>query len=286
MDAVATEITAAKAKLSSGETYINKSTAGDNVAANYGSYGNVVMDGAGHRANEAIARLREVESILTKYSGEVTSFGSETNAYANEVSGLLGGYREEVNAYNGEATGLIAKYQQEVNAYTTEVNGLLNKYQGQVSAEIAGINDFQARIAKYQQQLITQTLKTDKYRGEVSSYGEQINAERLKIQKYTEDINKYQAELQETILTLKLFEDEINFYQAQINESGGEIAAFGAKVDKIVNYATQLGAQVNNNFNIAGRYLASGQAKINEMLAALGYKVEFQTQRALAEQRS
>ena len=166
LTAIDTEITAAKAKLTSGETYINAATRGEGVATTYGTYGGIVMEGAGHRVSEAIARLRQIEETLTKYASEVAAFGSETNSYANHVSGL-------VSLFRGQ--------------------------------------------------------------GEVESVG-------------------------------------ANIYASQVNAFVAMISGQQAKANTLLD--------------IAGRYLASGQSKINEMLIMLGQKPEFQTQKASSEQRS
>lgn len=166
MTAIATEISAAKSYLATGDPLINKVTVGDKVGEIYGLYGNVLMTGAGHRSDEAAVRIKQIESIINKYASEVTAFGSETNSYANNVSALVSLFRSK-----GETENIGANvYASEVNAYVARING----------------------------------------------------------QK--------------------------------------------AKADSLLD--------------IAGRYLASGQSKINEFLSALGYKAEFSTQRAAAEQRS
>ena len=166
LTAIGTEITAAKEKLTSGETYINAATRGDTVAANYGRYAEAVYSGANTRVNEAIARLRQIEETLTKYASEVAAFGSETNSYANQVSGLVGLYRGK---------------------------------------------------------------------GEIESVG-------------------------------------ANIYASQVNAFVAMISGQQAKANTLLD--------------IAGRYLASGQSKINEMLIMLGQKPEFQTQKASSEQRN
>ena len=166
LTAIGTEITAAKEKLTSGETYINAATRGDTVAANYGRYAEAVYSGANTRVNEAIARLRQIEETLTKYASGVAAFGSETNSYANQVSGLVGLYRGK---------------------------------------------------------------------GEIESVG-------------------------------------ANIYASQVNAFVAMISGQQAKANTLLD--------------IAGRYLASGQSKINEMLIMLGQKPEFQTQKASSEQRN
>ena len=63
-------------------------------------------------------------------------------------------------------------------------------------------------------------------------------------------------------------------------------------VQKVNYYAAQIRkAEIYDNasreyLEAAGRYLASGQAKINEMLVMLGVKTEFPTQKAASEQRA
>jgi len=93
------------------------------------------------------------------------------------------------------------------------------------------------------------------------------------------------------------FGSETNSYANQVSglvglyRGKGEIESVGANI-----YASQVNAFVamisgqqakaNTLLDIAGRYLASGQSKINEMLIMLGQKPEFQTQKASSEQRN
>lgn len=209
MAAVATEITAAKAKLTSGEAVINSGTRGENVAQNYGVYGKVVMDGTGHRVNESIARLRQVENILNKYSAEVTAFGSEANAYANNVSGLISLFRSKVELENFVAASLLQEYASEVAAFNSESN----------------------------------------------AYGNNVNA--------LVSLFRSQGELEN--IGASVYASEVNAYVARINGQK-------AKADALLD--------------IAGRFLASGQSKINEFLVALGYKPELHKSSSSAEQRS
>lgn len=208
LDGVANEITAAKAKLSSGENYINAATRGESVAYNYGQYGSTVMAAAGHKVNEGVARLRQVEETLSKYSAEVTSYGSDVNAYANQVSGMIGKYREEINA---ESLG-VSNAASEAQVFTAKVR-----------AQEAQVNVYQAEVAGFQAEI--------------------ANIQNL-----------------------------VNIYSA--------------KAQAIINRAAQESAQVQNYLDAAGRFLASGQAKINEMLVMVGAKPEFQVQKGSSEQRS
>lgn len=119
------------------------------------------------------------------------------------------------------------------------------------------------------------------------------------------------SRVNEAIARLKQIEASISNYASQVtaygsavnayaNNISGQIGNFGASVNAenagIANYNIQVQsyvAQVNmqeakirNYLDIAGRYLASGQSKINEFLAAFGVKPEFIVQRAMSEQRS
>jgi hypothetical protein len=55
---------------------------------------------------------------------------------------------------------------------------------------------------------------------------------------------------------------------------------------RTIDIAGKLETHAKQYLEIAGRYLASGQAKINEFLASMGVKPEFSTTRASSEQRS
>ncbi|MGW8177241.1 MAG: hypothetical protein ACWGQW_00370 [bacterium] len=195
--------------LETGETVINKSTRGAEVAANYGNYSGRKIEMAGMYANEGIARLREIEAELSKYASEVAAFGSEVNGFANETSGLIGKYREEINA------------------------------------ETLGIQNAQADAAVFA--------------AEVQAQNAQVN----------------------------VYQSEVTAYQAQIANIQNQVNVYVALTRAIIDKATQQSQLVDKYLNISGRYLASGQAKINEFLVMLGeVKPEFLTQRASAEQRS
>ncbi len=72
--------------------------------------------------------------------------------------------------------------------------------------------------------------------------------------------------------------------QGGIENTGATV--YASQVESYSIQVTNRMNQVTALLNIAGRFLASGQAKINEFLAALGIKPEFQIPKALMEQRS
>lgn len=173
LDAVATEITAAKAHITSGAAKVDTATRGDQVAQTYARYAEAVYSGANTKISEGIARLKQIEETLAKYSGQVSSYGHS------------------------------------ITGYNSEIYGDINNFANEVQAENLGITNA---------------------RNSIDSYTSQVTA--------------------------------------------------------IINRSNQLITASTNYLAVAGRYLASGQAKINEMLVMLGVKAEFNVNKASSEQRS
>lgn len=103
-------------------------------------------------------------------------------------------------------------------------------------------------------------------------------------------VQKYQGEV-------AAYGSEVNSYASQVSglvglfKSEGDIESIGAgvyasQVQAFVALVNGQGAKAAGLLEVAGRYLASGQAKINEFLAALGIKPESRPARAAAAQRS
>jgi hypothetical protein len=118
LTAIGTEITAAKAHITSGVAVVNLPNPGQNVAENYGKYADSVFGAANTRVQEALANIKQQEDIIALYASQVTAYGSAVNAYANEISEVNGEYREDVNA---ESAG-IANYKAQIDKYVAEVN--------------------------------------------------------------------------------------------------------------------------------------------------------------------
>ncbi len=251
MTAIGDAITAAIAYLTTGATYLSAFSWDEKAVADLGSHAAVAMEAAGHRVNEAIARLRQIEEALTLYASQVTSYGSAVNAYANAINGVIGKYREDINneiaginnvtastqiyvAEIQEDGNLLSKYQQDVNQYAAQTAALVNKFQAEIQNELLGINNYSAQV---------------------NLYLAQVNAL----------VSKFQAEIQNETLGINNFQAQVQKYSSQVASQEAVARGF---------------------LDVAGRYLASGQAKIGEFYAALGIKPEFVTQRAMSEQRS
>jgi len=73
----------------------------------------------------------------------------------------------------------------------------------------------------------------------------------------------------------------IELYQTQIARSGQEVNFYASQLNRAQQYQTTS----SQLLNISGRYLASGQAKINEMLVMLGIKPEYNVNKSSSEQR-
>jgi len=77
----------------------------------------------------------------------------------------------------------------------------------------------------------------------------------------------------------------VNKFRSEIDCETLGINNFGAQVTKYQVQIAEQEMKARNFLDIAGRYLASGQAKINEFLVMLGLKPEFYTSKSLSEQR-
>ena len=107
------------------------------------------------------------------------------------------------------------------------------------------------------------------------------------------------SRINEALARLKQVEIAIQNYGYQVQALGGSASAYSAKVgagaqkyraqvdyytamlNDGISMATQYSNQSKEYLELAGRYLASGQAKINEFLIGLGVKPELTIQKAL-----
>ena len=71
-------------------------------------------------------------------------------------------------------------------------------------------------------------------------------------------------------------------YRLELEGNSQDVAYYARQLDRITKYETT----AKQLIEISGRFLASGQAKINEMLIMLGLKPEYSTQRASSGQPS
>lgn len=88
--------------------------------------------------------------------------------------------------------------------------------------------------------------------------------------------------LNEAIQRMTIAARNIELYEAQIAGQAQDVAYFNAQVAQAREYQST----ARQYLEIAGRYLSSGQAKINEMLVGLGLKPEFNMYRSSSEQPS
>ncbi len=86
----------------------------------------------------------------------------------------------------------------------------------------------------------------------------------------------------EAIQRLASASRDLEKYQIQVSSDSQEVAYYNAQLAKASQYQTTSRQYVET----AGRYLASGQAKINEFLISLGVKPEFLSHRSSSEQFS
>lgn len=111
------------------------------------------------------------------------------------------------------------------------------------------------------------TLRAEE--GIVSYYANQVAA-------YGSEVNSYANEMSGTV----------GKYREQIGGEGAGVASNNAMIAKFIAQANEQEMKARNFLEIAGRYLASGQSKINEFLAMLGVKPELIQSKSSSEQRS
>ena len=159
------------------------------------------------------------------------------------------------------------------------------------------VNEAIARMRELEETLTLYASQITSYGSDVNSYANVLSAT---VGKYNADINNEQLGVQNAQSAAQIFTStvqaqaalvsvytaEVNAYQAEMSAYQTEVQAYSQQISAIISRATQLATHVTTYLDIAGRYLASGQAKINEMLTMLGVKVEFASQKSSSEQRA
>ena len=153
--------------------------------------------------------------------------------------------------------------------------------------------DLHVRIAELEQQKAAITLYANQVNsyaqemsGTVGKYREQIEGERAAATANGAMTAEYEVEIREAMMAVYKYEQQVRSYEVDAMLYQGNIAAYNAKVTAILQEAGGTSTQIQNYLDIAGRYLAAGQAKINEMLVSLGFKPELHMQKSSSEQRS
>jgi hypothetical protein len=157
-----------------------------------------------------------------------------------------------------------------------------------VNDSLALIREQEAALAKYSAQVTSYANDVNAYSNNVSGvigkYREDINNEMAGIQNSNVAVAKYQAQIAGAKLALDKYASQVSSFQISVGQYQQEVSAFSANIGAIVQRATANATLVEHYINIAGRYLASGQAKINEMLSSLGLKAEFRFYSSSSEQ--
>jgi hypothetical protein len=166
---------------------------------------------------------------------------------------------ETYGEYGDVAARVAADYVTQALAYMREQEDALTKYASEVSSFGQEVNQYASEVS-----------------GLINKFVGETNAEALGTNNVEANVAKYQAEIADDRRKIEKFAAEINNYQIEVSEYDAEVAAYNANVSTIIQRAAQEANQVTNYLNIGGRYLASGQAKINEFLTMLGVKPELQ----------
>lgn len=109
----------------------------------------------------------------------------------------------------------------------------------------------------------------------INAYKEQVNAQVTGLNKVAVDTALFQAEIQNENLAISKFSEEVRAYQVSASMYEAKLNAYNTKVTAALQRVNQTNGQIASYLDVAGRYLASGQSKIQEMLVMLNSKLEF-----------
>lgn len=217
----------------------------------------------------------EVEAAFDKIAAELTSGTLSAEKYLEagddlinsptrgaDAGSVYGQYATvKINmgqAYNNEALGrlkeieeTLAKYASEVTSFGSEVNAYAN--------EISGL---------------------------IGKYREDINNEDLGVRNATSAAQVFSSEVDAQKAQVNVYQSEVAGFQAQIANIQNKVNVYTARSSTILSQIQQRTVQVGSYLDISGRYLASGQAKIQEMVAMLGIKTEFIAPKVSTERRT
>jgi len=211
------------------------------------------------------------------------------------------------NIYNPSTpAGTLVTALSDANTASTYINAATRGEQ--VAANYIAMGNAKANISQVALNVAIGRMKTyenalQKYASDVTAFGSEVNAYANQMSAV---VNKFRADVDSALLTVQAgqanasiasaqaslnnalngkYAAQVDSYRIDVSKDQNKIAAYSGQVQAYASEATQAVALATNYLDIAGRYLASGQAKINEMLTMLGIKAELQMNKASSEQR-
>lgn len=173
--------------------------------------------------------------------------------------------------------------------YGDYASAIIRAAEARASEGIARLRQVEDGLAQYASEVASYGSEVNSFANETSGaigkYREQIESEKVSMAENTAMVAKYEAEIREETLAVNKYETEVRSFQTEAALYQSDVAAYVAKANNLAQEGAQSTIQVRNYLDIAGRYLASGQSKINEMLVMLGLKAEFPMSKAATEQR-
>ena len=297
LDAVATEIAAAKAFLNTGDDYINAVTAGEDVGAVFGQYANVSLGPATARINEATGRMGKIEALLTDFASKLTKYREAVGLYAAQLSKYSVDYRADIDKYvQGVAVfttkwaDIIGIYATDMDKYRTQVDKALRthaqlvaKYGSDIDKAIADVNnysaqlaeyrtkvdktltEYSAKIAKYQQDISKANADTGLYSAGLVEYQAKLNKV---LTQYGQDVAKYRADIDAAINKVNLFSNEVVLYRVKIDKVLGQYNAdvnkYRANIDgevmKISKFSAEITLYTERINSLINKYAAETNA--------------------------
>lgn len=262
LSAAITQFEAAVTTLESMDTPLgNAATQAGCVATQIGHGQDYLEDGDG--LINVATRGENVGDVYGKYAGYEADL-------AKEYAEAAGKYVDIALAWEANAardTTIGNGYLNDAIQVVTTISRILDKYEGELKSYSSDVAQYSVEVSgvidKYKGEIAGEEAGIANFNAQISKFGDEITNERIKVEKF------YQ---------------EVALYGQQIADQQNQINEFRSSAETLKMAIDGYNAQATQYLELAGRYLASGQAKINEMLIALGFKPEFQTQKASANQ--
>lgn len=215
---------------------------------------------------EAKKYLKELDDDTSEIIGGGVYYVNQANKgqnvaenYGNYASVVMQGAAIKANMVGSELNKLnleLMDYKNNVEVYKAEVEA----YAAQVAAYANIISAYKAEV----------DAKVNVYQAETQSQGIVSNH-------FANQVNLYRSQIEANASLVSLYAQQVNAYQVQVSAYQAAVSAYTNTIQALASALGSSASQVESFLNIAGRCLASGQAKINEMAAMLGVKWEYPT---------
>jgi len=221
------------------------------------------------------------DRVGENYVASANASAALSQAYGNESFAQL----ELAKAHSNRAqveTNIGNGYVQSASQRLAGAARNLEKFQLQVAQDSAKVNHFSAETARgiaYAQEAAQRLAGASR---DLEKFQLQVTQDGYKVGYFEAQVAQANSYIQEAAGHISTINSVLTKFQLEVQQESSKVTYYAAQLDKATKYETTAAQMLE----VAGRYLASGQAKVNEFLVAMGIKPEFSSQRASSEQRT